>query len=40
MLTFSQVVYIPPGEYTITETIKMNTDTIIMGDATNVRKSP
>jgi hypothetical protein len=31
-----KVVYIPPGEYLISETIKMNTDTIIMGDATNV----
>ncbi|KXX74310.1 Glucan 1,3-beta-glucosidase [Madurella mycetomatis] len=28
-----RVVYIPPGEYVIHETIFMNTDTIIMGDA-------
>jgi hypothetical protein len=31
-----RVVYIPPGEYLISSTIYMNTDTIIMGDATNV----
>ena len=31
-----QVVYIPPGEYLISKTIQMNTDTILMGDATNV----
>ena len=37
LLMLSQVVYIPPGQYTITETIQMNTDTIIMGDATDVR---
>ncbi|KAL1839257.1 hypothetical protein VTJ49DRAFT_1694 [Mycothermus thermophilus] len=30
-----RVVYLPPGEYIITETIHMNTDTVIMGDATN-----
>ncbi|KAJ4288296.1 hypothetical protein N0V88_007334 [Collariella sp. IMI 366227] len=30
-----RVVYIPPGEYTIEKTIYMNTDTILMGDATN-----
>ncbi|KAL2268043.1 hypothetical protein VTJ83DRAFT_2889 [Remersonia thermophila] len=30
-----RVVYLPPGEYTISETIHMNTDTVIMGDATN-----
>ncbi|KAK3291009.1 pectin lyase fold/virulence factor [Chaetomium fimeti] len=30
-----RVVYIPPGEYIISETIKMNTDTMIMGDATD-----
>ncbi|KAK4463428.1 glycoside hydrolase [Cladorrhinum samala] len=31
-----RVVYIPPGEYLISSTIRMNTDTILMGDATNV----
>ncbi|KAK0736744.1 pectin lyase fold/virulence factor [Apiosordaria backusii] len=31
-----RVVYIPPGEYTIQKTIMMNTDTVLMGDATNV----
>lgn len=31
-----QVVYIPPGTYTISKTIRMNTDTILMGDPTNV----
>lgn len=31
-----RVVYIPPGTYTISNTIFMNTDTILMGDATNV----
>ncbi|KAL2015322.1 hypothetical protein VTK56DRAFT_5804 [Thermocarpiscus australiensis] len=30
-----RVVYIPPGEYVISKTIYMNTDTILMGDATN-----
>ncbi|KAH8904793.1 glycoside hydrolase family 55 protein [Coniochaeta sp. PMI_546] len=30
-----RVVYIPPGTYTISQTIRMNTDTILMGDATN-----
>ncbi|KAK3904930.1 glycoside hydrolase [Staphylotrichum tortipilum] len=30
-----RVVYIPPGEYLISKTIQMNTDTILMGDATN-----
>jgi len=30
-----RVVYIPPGTYSISETIYMNTDTILMGDATN-----
>ncbi|KAK5992777.1 Glucan endo-1,3-beta-glucosidase BGN13.1 [Cladobotryum mycophilum] len=30
-----RVVYIPPGTYEIHQTIKMNTDTILMGDATN-----
>jgi hypothetical protein len=30
-----RVVYIPPGTYTINQTIYMNTDTILMGDATN-----
>ncbi|KAK3939632.1 putative glycoside hydrolase family 55 protein [Diplogelasinospora grovesii] len=30
-----RVVYIPPGTYTISKTIYMNTDTILMGDATN-----
>jgi len=29
-------VYIPPGEYIIKKTIKMNTATVLMGDATNV----
>jgi uncharacterized membrane protein len=36
MLKVVQVVYIPPGEYLISDTIHMNTDTILMGDATNV----
>ncbi|KAK0610586.1 glycoside hydrolase family 55 protein [Bombardia bombarda] len=30
-----RVVYIPPGTYDISSSIKMNTDTILMGDATN-----
>jgi hypothetical protein len=30
-----RVVYIPPGTYTVSKTIQMNTDTILMGDATN-----
>ncbi|KAK4235025.1 glycoside hydrolase [Achaetomium macrosporum] len=30
-----RVVYIPPGEYVVDKTIYMNTDTIIMGDATD-----
>ncbi|KAK3946947.1 pectin lyase fold/virulence factor [Pseudoneurospora amorphoporcata] len=30
-----RVVYIPPGTYEISETIFMNTDTILMGDATD-----
>ncbi|OTB07286.1 glycoside hydrolase family 55 protein [Hypoxylon sp. CI-4A] len=30
-----RVVYIPPGTYEVSETIKMNTDTILMGDATD-----
>ncbi|KAB5545810.1 pectin lyase fold/virulence factor [Coniochaeta sp. 2T2.1] len=30
-----RVVYIPPGTYTVSQSIKMNTDTILMGDATN-----
>ncbi|KAI1304383.1 glycoside hydrolase family 55 protein [Xylaria venustula] len=30
-----RVVYIPPGTYSISQTIRMNTDTILMGDATN-----
>ncbi|KAK7958621.1 glycoside hydrolase family 55 protein [Apiospora saccharicola] len=30
-----RVVYLPPGIYEVSQTIKMNTDTIIMGDATN-----
>ncbi|KAI1823550.1 glycoside hydrolase family 55 protein [Xylaria intraflava] len=30
-----RVVYIPPGTYEISETIEMNTDTILMGDATD-----
>ncbi|KAK4221938.1 glycoside hydrolase [Podospora fimiseda] len=30
-----RVVYIPPGEYLISSTIRMNTDTILIGDATN-----
>lgn len=29
--------YIPPGTYKVSETINMNTDTILMGDATDVR---
>lgn len=29
--------YVPPGTYEISETIFMNTDTILMGDATDVR---
>lgn len=28
--------YLPPGTYEVSKTIYMNTDTIIMGDATNV----
>ncbi|KAK4194158.1 pectin lyase fold/virulence factor, partial [Triangularia verruculosa] len=31
-----RVVYIPSGEYTIRRTIMMNTDTVLMGDPTNV----
>ncbi|KAK6828307.1 glycoside hydrolase family 55 protein [Apiospora arundinis] len=30
-----RVVYLPPGTYEVSKTIYMNTDTIIMGDATN-----
>ncbi|KAI1384809.1 glycoside hydrolase family 55 protein [Hypoxylon trugodes] len=30
-----RVVYLPPGTYEVSETIRMNTDTILMGDATN-----
>ncbi|KAK3346044.1 glycoside hydrolase family 55 protein [Lasiosphaeria hispida] len=30
-----RVVYLPPGEYIIDKTIKMNTDTVLMGDATS-----
>ncbi|RWA14250.1 hypothetical protein EKO27_g870 [Xylaria grammica] len=30
-----RVVYIPPGTYTISQTIRLNTDTVLMGDATN-----
>ncbi|CAJ2505944.1 Uu.00g000740.m01.CDS01 [Anthostomella pinea] len=30
-----RVVYLPPGTYEVSQTIRMNTDTIIMGDATN-----
>ncbi|KAJ9137086.1 Glycoside hydrolase family 55 protein [Pleurostoma richardsiae] len=30
-----RVVYIPPGTYEVSSTIRMNTDTILMGDATN-----
>ncbi|KAI0442034.1 glycoside hydrolase family 55 protein [Xylaria telfairii] len=30
-----RVVYIPPGTYSISQTIRMNTDTILMGDVTN-----
>ncbi|KAK0725005.1 glycoside hydrolase family 55 protein [Lasiosphaeris hirsuta] len=30
-----RVVYIPPGDYIIDKTIKMNTDTVLMGDATS-----
>lgn len=30
-----RVVYIPPGTYEVSSTIVMNTDTILMGDATN-----
>ncbi|RYP77304.1 hypothetical protein DL769_003453 [Monosporascus sp. CRB-8-3] len=30
-----RVVYIPPGTYEVSETIYMNTDTILMGDATD-----
>ncbi|OTA97776.1 glycoside hydrolase family 55 protein [Hypoxylon sp. CO27-5] len=30
-----RVVYIPPGTYEVSSTIQMNTDTILMGDATN-----
>lgn len=32
----TQVVYIPSGTYEIRKTIRMNTDTILMGDPTNV----
>ncbi len=32
-----KVVYIAPGTYEVTSEILMNTDTILMGDATNVR---
>lgn len=36
-LTFLfQVVYLPPGTYEVSNTITMNTDTVIMGDAINV----
>lgn len=34
-----KVVYIPPGTYTVSQTIQMNTDTILMGDATNVSRA-
>lgn len=30
-----RVVYIPPGTYTLSQTLNMRTDTILMGDATN-----
>ncbi|ROV88695.1 hypothetical protein VSDG_09508 [Cytospora chrysosperma] len=30
-----RVVYIPPGTYTLSQTLNMSTDTILMGDATN-----
>ncbi|PTB72274.1 glycoside hydrolase family 55 protein [Trichoderma longibrachiatum ATCC 18648] len=30
-----RVVYIPPGTYTLSNTLNMRTDTILMGDATN-----
>lgn len=30
-----RVVYLPPGTYYVSNTIEMNTDTVIMGDATN-----
>ncbi|KAI5926488.1 beta-1,3-glucanase [Camillea tinctor] len=30
-----RVVYLPPGTYEVSQTIRMNTDTILMGDATN-----
>ncbi|KAI0379671.1 glycoside hydrolase family 55 protein [Hypomontagnella monticulosa] len=30
-----RVVYIPPGTYEVSQSIKMNTDTILMGDPTN-----
>ncbi|KAJ4862845.1 pectate lyase superfamily protein domain-containing protein [Trichoderma breve] len=30
-----RVVYIPPGTYTISKTLRFNTDTILMGDPTN-----
>lgn len=33
-----RVVYLPPGVYTISSTLKMRTDTILMGDATSVSK--
>lgn len=33
-----QVVYIPPGTYEISKTINLRTDTILMGDATDVRR--
>lgn len=35
-----RVVYLPPGTYEVSKTIYMNTDTIIMGDATNVSLEP
>ncbi|CAM1510755.1 Fc.00g082680.m01.CDS01 [Cosmosporella sp. VM-42] len=35
-----RVVYIPPGTYEISQTIHMNTDTILMGDATNATQDP
>ncbi|KAH6609302.1 glycoside hydrolase family 55 [Trichoderma cornu-damae] len=30
-----RVVYIPPGTYTLSQTLRFNTDTILMGDPTN-----
>ncbi len=33
-----KVVYIPPGTYEVSQTILMNTDTILMGDATNASR--